>query len=275
MRVWAFTEPGRTHCRPQSVSDLCRPCSTLDLPACPSTPQATARRCTRSPEVRAALRWRRTGEAAADQLHCASGVARRDVTRNASPSSEAGGSLALRTGRDNKHCDAAKFSSDSSADSFPRGPFRRPFCCALAPHNVALSSPLKTALARRLPKPPRAPQPPRQARFAPAGPRPRAPLDQKECRRKRGRPAVRNEKHRRPGAEQRRDNQETRQVIHRLNRQTLKRKFAAHSRKRYDRSIAAWLPDSRCVFKSGSPVLVLSPVTGPLPHHGAKQRGSL
>ena len=39
---------------PQSLSDLCRPCFTLGLPACPSTPQATARRCTRSPEVRTA-----------------------------------------------------------------------------------------------------------------------------------------------------------------------------------------------------------------------------
>jgi len=179
-------------------------------------------------------------EAAADQLHCASGVARRDVTRNASPSSEAGGSLALRTGRDNKHCDAAKFSSDSSADSFPRGPFRRPFCCALAPHNVALSSPLKTALARRLPKPPRAPQPPRQARFAPAGPRPRAPLPAHKCRRR--------------------------------SKQSW---FVLAALESSRSSIAAGLADSRCVFKSGSPVLVLSPVTGPLPHHGAKQRGAL
>ena len=184
MRACASTEPGRTHCRPQSVSDLCRPCSTLDLPACPSTPHATARRCTRSSQVRAALRSKRATRAAADQLHCASGVARRDVTRNASPSSEAGGSLALRTGRDNKHCDAAKFSSDSSADAFPAGPFRRPFCCALPPHNVPLSSPLKTGLSRRLPKA-WPPQPPRQARFAPAVPRRRAPLPSNKCRRRR------------------------------------------------------------------------------------------
>ena len=57
------------------------PCCTLGLPACPATPQATARRSTRPPGVRAALRWRQAGRTAADQLHCASGMAQRGVAR--------------------------------------------------------------------------------------------------------------------------------------------------------------------------------------------------
>ena len=101
------------------VEDIClttgAPCCTLGLPACPCLPQqATARRSTRSPGVRAALRWRQTRRMAADQLHCASGVARRDVTRKRFSlqvfAARLAGSLASRTVRDNKHCDAAKFS---------------------------------------------------------------------------------------------------------------------------------------------------------------------
>ena len=44
----------------------------------------------------------------------------------------------------------SKIFAGSSADAFPKGPFRRPFCCSLAPHNAALSSPLKTALSRTM-----------------------------------------------------------------------------------------------------------------------------
>ena len=161
------------------------------------------------------------GRTAADQLHCASGVAQRDVTRKRFSlqvfAARLAGSLASRTVRDNKHCDAAKFSSDSSVDSFPSGPFRRPFCSSLSPHNAELSSPLKTILSRRLPKTPRPPQPPRQSRFAPAVPRRRAPLVQEDCRRR--------SKH-------------TWIVLALLE----------SSR----RSIAAGLADSRCVFKSDS-----------------------
>ena len=147
-------------------------------PVFPSKPRPAV------PHGRQKSEWRGPSRAAADQPHCASGVARRDMNlKRFSCSPKLAGSLAS-SGADNKHCDAAKFSSDSSADSFPSGPFHRPFCSSLSPHNVPLSSPLKTGLSRRLTKTPWPPQPPRQARFAPAVPRPRAPLVQKECRRR-------------------------------------------------------------------------------------------